>query len=317
MNYSQFQKLDILSNVYVINGDGFLLKECLNVFKQKLNIQSEYDVSRFDSENFSCDAVIESCEQISFFAQNRLVVVSNLNKVLENDKKKLALYVQNVNPNCTLIFVDNLSQKMFDFLKVEEINLKLSDFELENLVDSQFAKHNKKIDFDAKQELISACNKDASKICMEIAKLASYANDKQVVKIQDIKLLVPQSMEIVVFELTTALGEKNAQKSLSILFNLLNRGEESNKLFALLSNNFQRMFFSVVSKNLTDAQIATKFNVKEFAIKKAKQQAKNFSVPNLKNIVYELCEVEFMFKNGLMNAENALVYIVEYILNLK
>ena len=79
MNYSQLVKQQQIQNIYTLRGDGFLVQKCLEFFKQKQGIASEYDISKFDSENFSADAIIESCEQMSFFAQNRLVVIKNIN----------------------------------------------------------------------------------------------------------------------------------------------------------------------------------------------------------------------------------------------
>lgn len=315
MNYSQLINQEKLNNVYTLGGDGFLVQKCLDFFKGKLGIQSEYDISKYDSENFSADAIIESCEQISFFAQNRLVVIRNISSITEADKKKLLEYTKKINPLCTLVFVDNENKGVFDFLKVEKVDLQLNEYELESFVEQTLKQKNKAIDKQDLKELILCCNKDINKISLELEKLCAYLGQRQQITLQDIRLLVPLSEEIVVFELTTALGIKNSQKSLSLLYKLMGNTEQNTKLFALMSTNFQRMFFSVISKDMTNQEIATKFGVKEFAITKSKQAAKNFTVGALKDIVYEFCDVEFMIKNGYMTLENALIYIVEYILN--
>lgn len=315
MNYSQLTKQEQLNNIYTLRGDGFLVQKCLEFFKEKCGIASEYDISKFDSENFSADAIIESCEQISFFAQNRLVVVKNVNNVLESDKKKLLEYTKKTNPLCTLIFVDNMSKGVFDFLKAETVDLQLADYELESFVCEVLKQKNKTMDKQDIKELVSCCNKDINKVNLELEKLCAYVGQRAQITLEDIRLLVPLTEEIVVFELTTALGEKNAKKSLKLLYKLMGNIEQNTKLFALMSTTFQRMFFSVISKTMTNLEIANKFGIKEFAITKSKQLAKNFTVGALKDIVYEFCEVEFMIKNGYMTLENALIYIVEYILN--
>ena len=315
MNYSQLVKQQQIQNIYTLRGDGFLVQKCLEFFKQKQGIASEYDISKFDSENFSADAIIESCEQMSFFAQNRLVVIKNINNVLEADKKKLLEYTKRINPLCTLVFVDNANKGIFDFLKAETVDLQLADYELESFVEQILQQKNKTMQKQDIKELISCCNKDINKINLELDKLCSYVGLREQITLDDIRLLVPLSEEIVVFELTTALGEKNAKKSLTLLYKLMGNIEQNTKLFALMSTTFQRMFFSVISKSMTNLEIANKFGIKEFAITKSKQLAKNFTVGALKDIVYEFCEVEFMIKNGYMTLENALIYIVEYVIN--
>lgn len=314
MTYNQFFN-EPIKNIYILYGDSFLANKCIEHIKQKLNINNEYDISKFDSENFSVDALIESCEQVSFFAKSRMVIVKNISKINESEKNKFLNYSKNTNPNCVIILLDSLMTKVFDFLKVEKVNLNLPDYELESLVKKMVEKKGKLINKDALGSLILYCQKNINRIELEICKLNAYCKDKNTITIEDVNDIVPLSDEIVVFELTKALGEKEEEKSLKVLSKLMGNVEQNNKLFSLMSSTFQRMFFCVVSKNMNDNELANKFSVKEYAVKKLREQSKNFSAKQLKNIVYEFCEVEFMVKNGLMTLENALVYVVEFILN--
>lgn len=313
MTYNQFFK-EPIKQVYILYGDSFLAINCIDFIKEKLNIKSEYDISIFDSENFSVDAVIESCEQVSFFAKNRLIIIKNTTKLNESEKTKFKKYLKNINPSCVIVLLDSLKSNIFDFTDVEKVNLDLTDFELENLVKQMFEKKGKSINSETISLLNEFCQKNLSKISLEVNKLVAYCDEKESVTMQDVEKVVPASEELVVFELTKALGEKNASKSLKILLKLMGNVEQNNKLFSLMSSTFQRMFFTVVSKNMSDLEIANKFLIKEYAIKKLRLQAKNFTASKLKNIVYEFCELEYMVKNGLMSLDNALVYIVEFIL---
>ena len=315
MTYSQFINLTELKNAYHFCGDSFLATKCIEFLKQKLNIQNEYDISKFDSENFSCDAIIESCEQISFFAKKRLCVVKDIKNITEKEKQKLSSYIQNINFLTTLIFVDTLNLNTFDFLNIEKIDLRLNDYELATYVINEFKKSDKEISKDTALTIINFCLKDLIRINLEIKKLVSYNLNQKEISLNDVKLLVPSSEEIVVFELTNMIVQRDAQKSLNYLFNLMGNAEQNSKIFNLLSVTFQRMFFCVASKNISDEEIAKTFSVKPYAIKKLKQQSKNFSAIALKDIVYELCDLEYYIKNGKMSLENALVYIVIYIIN--
>ncbi len=315
MTYSQFINLTSLKNIYTLCGDSFLATECVKFIKEKLNIESEYDISKFDNENFSCDALIESCEQISFFAKNRLCIVKDIKQILESERKKLLKYLENINSYTTLIFIDTLNSKVFDFIKAEKVELKLNDYELNEYVIKEFKKYGKQISKEAINTLAIYCLKDMNKINLEIQKLVAYCLNKVEITENDIKLLVSESEELVVFELTNLLGQKKAEKSLTTLYKLMGNIEQNTKLFSLLSTTFQRMFFAVLSKSLTDEEIAKIFSVKTFAITKLKQQAKNYTISALKDIVYEICDVEYYIKSGKMTLDNALVYIVMYIVN--
>ena len=90
---------------------------------------------------------------------------------------------------------------------------------------------------------------------------------------------------------------------------LLNLMEKDTKTFTLVLNHFRRLFFVAVS-GLSDKELSTMLSVKEFAIVKARELSKNFTKIQLKNIYEMLNDVDFYIKNGQMQIENALYYLI-------
>lgn len=313
MNLKSLSSYANFYGCFILCGDTYLSSCAVNFVKQKMNITNSFDISIFDSENFSSGAIIESCEQVSFFTTNKLVIVKNVFQVLESDKKKLLEYIPKMNPTCTLLILDNL--QVFDFLKCTKLNFTLTDFELVQEMQKLAKEKGKAISNEDALYLTNLVGKDLTLLNTELDKLSMYTTNDSITK-QDIDSVVTKTDDVVVFELTTALGKKDANKSLSILFNLLKQGSELSKLLPLMSNNFTRLFTMSVSKNMTDELLAQKLGIKPFAVTKLRGQLKNFNPVKLKNIVYEFCDVDYMIKSGLMQADTALVYIVEYILNI-
>lgn len=313
MNLKSLSNYDNFYGCFILCGDTYLTSCAVNFIKQKMNITNSFDISIFDSENFSSNSIIESCEQVSFFTTNRLVIVKNVFQVLESDKKKLLEYIPKMNPTCTLLILDNM--QVFDFLKCTKLNFTLTDNELVQETQRLAKEKGKSISKEDALYLANLVNKDLSSINTELEKLSMYTTNDTILK-EDINSVVTKTDDVVVFELTTALGKKDAKKTLNILFNLLKQDNQANKLLPLMSNNFTRLFTISVSKNLTDELLAQKLGVKPFAVTKLRSQLKNFNPVKLKNIVYEFCDVDYMIKSGLMQPDTALIYIVEYILNI-
>lgn len=313
MNLKGLSNYDNFYGCFILCGDTYLTSCAVNFIKQKMNITNSFDISIFDSENFSSNSIIESCEQVSFFTTNRLVIVKNVFQVLESDKKKLLEYIPKMNPTCTLLILDNM--QVFDFLKCTKFNFTLTDIELVQETQKLAKEKGKSISKEDALYLANLVNKDLSSINTELEKLSMYTTNDTILK-EDINSVVTKTDDVVVFELTTALGKKDANKTLNILFNLLKQDNQANKLLPLMSNNFTRLFTISVSKNLTDELLAQKLGVKPFAVTKLRSQLKNFNPVKLKNIVYEFCDVDYMIKSGLMQPDTALIYIVEYILNI-
>lgn len=313
MNLKNLSNYDNFYGCFILCGDTYLTSCAVDFIKQKMNITNSFDISVFDSENFSSNSIIESCEQVSFFTTNRLVIVKNVFQVLESDKKKLLGYMPKMNPTCTLLILDNM--QVFDFLKCTKLNFTLTDIELVQETQRLAKEKGKLISNEDALYLANLVNKDLSSINTELEKLSMYTTNDTILK-EDINSVVTKTDDVVVFELTTALGKKDANKTLNILFNLLKQDNQASKLLPLMSNNFTRLFTISVSKNLTDELLAQKLGVKPFAVTKLRSQLKNFNPVKLKNIVYEFCDVDYMIKSGLMQADTALIYIVEYILNI-
>lgn len=313
MNLKGLSNYDNFYGCFILCGDTYLTSCAVGFIKQKMNITNSFDISIFDSENFSSNSIIESCEQVSFFTTNRLVIVKNVFQVLESDKKKLLEYIPKMNPTCTLLILDNM--QVFDFLKCTKLNFTLTDIELVQETQRLAKEKGKSISKEDALYLANLINKDLSSINTELEKLSMYTTNDTILK-EDINSVVTKTDDVVVFELTTALGKKDANKTLNILFNLLKQDNQANKLLPLMSNNFTRLFTISVSKNLTDELLTQKLGVKPFAVTKLRSQLKNFNPVKLKNIVYEFCDVDYMIKSGLMQPDTALIYIVEYILNI-
>lgn len=313
MVFSEFIAQQDFKNLYLFQGDAYLAQKGIDFICQKQNIKS-FDISFFNDENFDAQAMVTACEQMSFFAEKRLVVVKDLLKLTEKDKKLITEYTKKINPLCILVFIDTFKSGIFDFVSKDKVELKLLPNELNQFVYSEAKKSNHIFDKEAISTLINFCNDDLSKMVIEIKKICDFKGESENITKQDVELLVHKDEEAGVFDLTNALGEKNVSKSLHILAQIMGGVEQNSKIFALLSTQMRRMFFIVTSKK-SDIELANIFQVKPFAVTRLRRSAKNFSAKKLKDILYELEDVEYMLKNAMFSQENALYYMVTYICN--
>ena len=141
--------------------------------------------------------------------------------------------------------------------------------------------------------------------------LAAKTNLNKIIGIEvqkDIANMVTKETEYSVFELTEALSKKDANRAVE----LLSLMDKDTKTINLILNHFRRLFFVAISK---DEDLPKLLNVKEYAIVKAKELSRNFSKIQLKNIYSLLDDVDFYIKNGQMQIENALYYLIFGILS--
>lgn len=301
-----------LKNCYLMQGEDYeLYLRGFSMIMKKVDLQlPDFNLVKFDDDNFSAKAVLDSLEVMPMGDSYRVVLMKNVQKITEADKKMFEKYLDNPVPNSVLIIFD-LHEKFasckekFEFVDCKRFDAKMGVAVIAN----EFAKKGKQISAEAGQALYDYCNGYLTRIVSEVDKLAYFDIENPLVTKKLVDELVVKDEEFVVFELTTALGEKNGDKAIKLLDNL----KKEPGVLALITNHFRRMFFISIS-DMQDKELASLLGVKEYAISKQRNQAKNYSKMQLKKIYALLEKVDFMIKSGAKLQESALYFLVLSIL---
>lgn len=293
-----------IEHSYLIQGEDILLYDkALELIKKACHIElEEFNFTKFDDDNFKTDVVMDTLETLPFVGEKKIVLLKNLTKIPEDFKKKLNAYLKAPQPSTCLVIFDFFNN--FNFIISEKVSAKrLDEVSLGKIVEAELEKAGKSIQKEATVLLLSYCCDYYSLIANELEKLKNIDND--VITKKDIENMVTKKTEFSVFELSEALSKKDANKAVE----LLSLMEKDTKTFSLILNHFRRMFFVAISKE-SDIELSKLLSVKEYAITKARSLGKNFSKIQLKNIYELLSEVDFYIKNGQMQVENALYYLI-------
>ena len=269
----------------------------------------DFNVNVFDEESFSTDKLFAATELLPIIDEKRLVVIKG-GKLSEGDKKRTTEILLHI-PKTTVVVVLDYN-KNFEFLKKDFVLVDANRMDKElvkKLITAYLARISKKIDADAMDELIESCNGYLTRIMNELNKLVCFDLDSENITKESVDKLVNKDIEFSVFELTEALSKKDGDKAIR----LLKLMEKDQGVFALISNQFRRLFYASIS-DLTNAELAGLLGVKEFAIMKARQLAKGFSKAQLKKICSLLEEMDYAVKSGAMLQTNALYLLVFNIL---
>lgn len=301
-----------LKNCYLMAGEDYelYLRGYSMLMKKAALTLEDFNLVKFDDDNFSMKAVLDACEVMPMGDEYRVVLLKNIQKVAESDKKMLASYLKAPVPSTILIIFDMYDK--FSSLKNEMTFVDCKRFDNQtclSVIANEFAKKNKQISTEAASALYEYCNGYLTRIVSEIDKLAYYDLDEHLVTKKLVDSLVTKDEEVVVYELTAALGARDGDKAIKLLEAL----KKEQGVLGLITNHFRRLFFISIS-DMKDSELASLLGVKEFAIAKQRSQTKNFSKMQLKKIYSLLEKVDYMIKSGAMLQENALYFLVLSIL---
>ncbi len=301
-----------IKSCYLLQGDDlYLFDKALSMIKKACGLNlPDFNLAIFDDENYSMKACLDACEVMPMGDEKRIVILKNITKVSESDKKELDKYLSNP-VDSTCLIISDIDGKFLSLKpRCEFVDCKRMDKNLATaIIASDLSKRGKQISGEAVATLLDYCNGYLTGVMNELDKLVFYDVNEPLVTKKIVENVVTKNLEFTVFELTEALGKKNTDK----VMELVSLMEKDGATLGLITNHFRRLFFIAISDS-DNADLAKILNVKEYAIIKAREQIKNFSKMQLKKIYALLEKVDLMIKSGQMQALNALYFLVFSIL---
>lgn len=132
------------------------------------------------------------------------------------------------------------------------------------------------------------------------------------IKKEDIDKLAIKKIESIIFDLTDNLGKKEIAEALIVLKNLIYAKEPIQKILITLYNHFKKIYLTKLAIRY-NKDIATSIGLKAnqlFLANKYKMQAKYFSEKELKDILQELRDLDYNYKNGIIDLQIGLESIL-------
>lgn len=297
------------SGVYYLKGsDIYWLKYAEDIFAAILPKDS-LSVSVFDKLSDISQA-ISALFTLSFESEFNIIIIKDTDFKLDNQGKKALKYILDVGvaPNFLVFsnvnFLSNADKK-----KMTEINCdRLDKFATANYIKDMFVSG---IDRRALDLLITYTNCDMARIMIEKEKLLAFCGDKAVTA-DDVANIVVEDTDLFIYQFVNNIVAGKKLEATAQMERLLKRGESHSYLLAALLNQFRRMLHSAIS-GLDNKTLAGIFNVKEYAILKAREQNK-YTKMKLKNIVDMLVDYEYKFKSGEISEQTALSCVVSKLL---
>ena len=269
--------------------------------------------------------IISDIETPSFGYEKKLKIARNTGLFKKEGKKKsgdtaklkekLAKYIEEkikiINESVVLVFVeDEADSKSTLYTAIEKNGIVCKfDFQKPNQIEQRIKTicnaYKVNIDAQTMRYFIECCGTNMQDLINEIRKLIEYAGENGTIKKEDIDKLSIKKLESVIFDLTDDLGKKDITGALQVLQNLIYAKEPLAKILVTLYNHFKKLYITKMAIN-TNKDLAISLNLKPnqmFLTTKYKVQSKYFNEKDLRNILQDLCDLDYNFKNGKIDLQ--------------
>lgn len=300
----------VADNIFLIEGDdAFFRNGAVDLIKNTFVSQPELNFSAYDGDfvTSNCGEFISALTAYPFMSEKRMVLVKEFYPKPDFIEKNLSQYF--INPvQETLFVIENV--KSCDVLKKQPnvcyVDCDKADIDILSrwIVNETSRNGVRMISIDA-EKLAEYCLRDMTKIANETKKLIDYAKPKGVITEEDVNLLVTKDTEYQIYEMTDYIGRKRYDQAFTTIKEMLAKGETPQRLIISIYNYFRRLLHVALS-DLDNAELAKVLGIKEYAVKKTREQAKNFKKKSLKSAVDFLTDSDFFTKSGKTSFEDAL-----------
>lgn len=297
--------------VYIVAGEDSYYRKCAQAaILSALNLDKEsFDVNLFGDGDEWGDISI-ALNTPPFMNDYKLVIWTKTQPFNEENGKKLLKaigeYLKAPTDYSVLLIVDyaNYTKGLYKLCEIVDCSYADSRdiyIETQRLI----SEAGYSIEPSALKELTARCDNDMGLIVNELTKLYEYMNDKGTIDYQTVDSVVTNSVDYDVFKLTNALGKGMSDEAFNVLASLLAKGESPLGILASITSQYRRMFFASISK-LSDEELASQLGVKPYSIKVARSSASAYSQLELKRIMENLQNTEYLCKSGRSDMEEGL-----------
>lgn len=324
-NLEKELKAGQLQSLYLLYGEELYLLE--SNLKRIRNLFGEcikgINYIMIDEQNVA--EIISDIETPSFGYEKKLIIARNTGlfkkeakkKAGENSKlkEKIATYIQEnikiINESVVLVFVEedaDVKSDMYVAIEKNGVVCKF-DFQKPNQIEQRIKTicnlYQVNIETQTIRYFIECCGTNMQDLINEIRKLIEYAGEKGTIKKEDIDKLSIKKLESIIFDLTDDLGKKDITGALQVLQNLIYAKEPLAKILVTLYNHFKKLYITKIALN-TNKELTTSLKLKPnqmFLTTKYKVQSKYFKESDLRNILQDLCNLDYNFKSGKIDLQ--------------
>ena len=317
MNYKKIYRDKDHSGAYLFYGkEKYLIENAVGYLINKYVKGTEaFNYTKFKGNEVKPEDIISACETYPVMNDKKLVLVRDVVGFLgENDlKDSFYDFLDNLSDFVILIFWDTGSlkktTKFYKFFKKKDRDMdfaKLNSADLNNFIKGYFIRKGKEIGPSELALFISESgynskNEDVSLLDLktEMDKIAAHGKDKRILR-EDISSSITENIDTNIFKFLDAMMGRRSEEALKELHNLYKLGEPSLRIFTMIIRQVKNFLsYKILSnKNISQADIMNKMEVKKYEFGKIKSFEKNFTKEFLIDFYEELIRSDELFKTS-------------------
>lgn len=310
------------NNIITIYGEvpELIEKKSAEEINNYLNApKDDFNFVKYNLYEHDLAPVIEESLTMPFFSDKKVVLVQNAYlftgekppKDLNHNIDQLIEFIEKYDGGTLIIFEvyhsklderKNLVKTLKKNAQLKKIE-QMSEEEIMQWMKKELHENFKDIKQDALDLFIELTGVNFNIVKQELEKLILFLGDRSTINKQDVYQIVNRSLEQNVFLLTDYIQKNKKSNAIQLVNDLIAMKEEPIKLLALITSNYRLFYQSKIlsQKGYSGQQIAKTINVHQYRVKLALNQARNYQLESLLNIIDSCAETDYKLKSSYMD----------------
>lgn len=293
--------------IYLLFGEeAYLRQQYKEKLVKALNPDGDtMNFSRYEGKGIEVKEIIDLCETMPFFADRRVILIEN-SGFFKNKCEDLAEYLKELPDYAFLLFVEtevDKRSKMFKTVKSSGRAVEFAKQDEKTLMRwaaGILAREGRKITQRDMELLLTKTGTDMGNLRMELEKLITYTDGRDVVTGEDIEEICTTQTTNKIFDMVRAVTEKNQKRALDLYYDLLTLKEPPMRILFLLAKQFRQLLLTkqLSGEGASQSEIASRLGVPSFAVRNIASCARSYSVEELEEAVKDFVDSEEAVKTG-------------------
>lgn len=309
------------NNLSLLIGDN---EELINFYLQNILDKINYQIDNkigYDLTTNTITDILDEASMMSLFAQNKVIIGTNLNisDISEEGLEYLTKYLDNPNPNSYIILLTSKVDSRTKIYKLFKDKFNIIDTTKINYAEdilkyiTNYIKEKKYLISSQDLEyFLSKTGNNLDNINLELAKLFAYKDKEKTITKEDIDLLIQDNIDNIIYEFTNAIYENNYSKIIKMYEDFTKENLGFDYLLTSLDNSFrQSLIIKLLYKEgKSNYEIASIIGKKEFYVKKMQERLYNYSIKDLANYLNKLSIIDINYKSGKITTDMLKLFLI-------
>lgn len=298
-------------NIYLLEGDdAYFRMKGEDMIKSAFLQMPELNYTAFDGETLKGSAITSltsAIESFPFMAEKRIIKVNAFHPTDGEYDNYLKNTFENFPPTSILIIVNN--EKKGTELKrkhcITYVDCNRADEEtVAKWAYLTFKQAGITAAVDVCTAIARYCLCNMSRVAIEVEKLKDYKKTGVLTR-EEVDEIVFKDADYRIYEMTNCVFRRDFDKFCLIEKELCQKGGDETSVLSGMFSYFRNLL-TIISSNERDARLAEILKMKEYGVKKSREQARDIGEERLKKYVTYLYNAISEIKSGSLSPQSAL-----------